>query len=146
MKCIVEPDKLSAVLGLLGVIAGALLAGAGAWILQGRTDRRNSRREVSRAAADLLASADALRMTVNGFVVANADSQTWVPLISTTLERMDKAELTIASLSEQPLVGAADELAKAARDFAHSYGKPADPEALKTKIDAFSGAARNLKA
>ncbi len=144
MKCIVEPDKLSAWLGLAGVIAGALLTGILTVVLQYVANRRNRRREVSRAAADLLASADALRMTVNAFVVANADPQTWVPLIATTLERVDKADLTIASLSKQPLLGAADGLATAARDFAHSYGD-AETAALKAKIDAFSAVARPQK-
>ena len=143
MTVIVEPDSLSAWLGLAGVAVGALLAAGAAWLQRRSSDRRDRIREARYAADDLVASANALNVTVKAFLVSKDEPgavRAWIPVITALLERVQKANATIARLSEPSLVNAADSLAKEARGFALSLGASHGTE-LDTEISEFSAAA-----
>jgi hypothetical protein len=144
----VEPDSLSAWLGLAGVGVGALLTAGVAWLQNRHSDRQDRRRQEIQAITDLGASAESLQMTVVALSVASQIDpnaiRDWVPAITGLLDRVHKADATIARLSKPPLVTAADALAAAARDYAHDFGRSGNT-ALTTAIETFSGASREVK-
>lgn len=148
MTVIVEPDSLSAWLGLAGVGVGALLTAGVAWLQSRHSERKDRQRQEIQAITDLGASAESLRMTVVALFAASQNDpnaiRDWVPAITGLLDRVHKADATIARLSKPPLVTAADALAAAARDYAHGFGK-SDSAGLKTAIETFSGASRGVK-
>lgn len=148
LTVIVEPDTLSAWTGLAGVFAGGLLTAGVAWLQSYSSGRRDRSSEENRAAEELLTGAESLRVTVSAFVVAsktNPDAiRDWVPAITVLLERVQRADATIARLSKPSLVVAADSLTAKAREFTHSFGGSPDAEAFKSEINAFSNASRNV--
>jgi hypothetical protein len=145
---IVEPDSLSAWLGLAGVVVGALLGFGTAWVQQRLSERKDRQHEISRSARELLSAADSLLITVNALAVVPHDAdaiRNWVPAITTQLDRVVRADATIAGLADPPLVSAADKLSEEAHKFANGLGTQ-DNTALQSEIDAFRVASRQTKA
>jgi hypothetical protein len=148
MTVIVEPDSLSAWLGLAGVGVGVLSTLGTAWVQERYSSRKEKHREISGAAAELRASADGLRVIVAAFVASKNDPNAirdWMPIIGGLVERVQKADAVIARLAQPPLAKAAADLAGAVGNFAEAFGESGTKDALKTAIKDFSDASKNLK-
>jgi hypothetical protein len=148
MTVIVEPDSLSAWLGLAGVGVGVLSTLGTAWLQARYGGRKEKHRELSNATAELLASAEGLRVIVAAFAASRNEPNAirdWMPVIAGLVERVQKADAVIARLAQPALVKAAADLAGAARNFVQEYGGSGTKEALKTNIKDFSDASKNLK-
>ena len=148
MTVIVQPDSLSAWLGLAGVAVGALLGFGTSWVQQRLSERNDQQREVSRAAQELLSGAGSLLISVNALAVSPHDAdalRNWVPIITAQLDRVVRADATIAGLADPPLVSAAGKLADEAHKFANGLGNQSNV-ALKSEIGAFKDASRPARA
>jgi hypothetical protein len=144
---IVEPDSLSAWLGLAGVGVGVLATLGTAWLQARYGGRKEKYRELSRASAELLATAVGLRVIVGAFVASRNQPDAirdWLPVIAGQIERVQKADAIIARLAQPALVKVAADLANAANNFVEDFGS-ATKEPLKTAIKDFSDASKNLK-
>lgn len=147
MTVIVEPDSLSAWLGLAGVGVGVLATLGTAWLQARYSGRKEKYHELSQATAELLASAVGLRVIVGAFVASKNEPDAihdWLPVIASQIERVRKADAIIARLAQPALVKAAADLAIAANNFVEDFGS-ATKEPLKTAIQDFSDVSKNLK-
>ena len=148
MTVIVEPDSLSAWLGLAGVAVGVLSTLGTAWLQARYGGRKEKYRELSRATAELLASANGLRVIVAAFVASRTEPHAirdWMPVIAGLVERVQKADAVIARLAQPALVTAAADLADAAGKLVQDFDGSVAKEALQTAINDFSVASKNLK-
>lgn len=131
---IVEPDSLSAWIGLAGVAVGALLSTAGSWMQRRWAEGSNRRREFYDAADDLRGSAQTLIMTLEA-AERLGDKQAaltfWMPKVMGQLERLERAVGVIVQQSKPELTALAEAVAYEAAAYASNT--PAKRDASKTR-------------
>jgi hypothetical protein len=144
---VVEPDSVSAWLGLAGVALGALLTTGATWLQSLRGDRKSKRREIIAAADDLRAGATLYLLITITFDRADDRKKSvldWMPLLMDQTERIQRSAEVIQRLGPPRLAELAANVADEALSF--EGGIIGAPEPVHAAIRAFTDELRTFKA
>ena len=146
MTVIVEPDDLSAWVGLAGVVVG-VIAGAGvSWLQVAARDRRATRQELLSAINELQSAALVFNMlTGTGRMTlpaASGPALPWITAITTSLDRLQQVGSTVRRLGPQEVAMAANKTVKMANELAldRARGEPGSPDTVRHAALAFTSA------
>jgi hypothetical protein len=141
---IVEPDSISAWIGLAGVVVGVLLAGALDLWRSHLAEVKARKRELRHAIDDLRASASALRMATDfrrDLPNAGRWSPAWYQALAPAVERLARSATVVMRSGPTSLGQAANELDLAVRAYA-AHPNDESREQIMARSIAFSTEAR----
>lgn len=149
---VVQSDILAAWIGLAGVGVGVLLSGGLDWWRSRIAERKATRQQFTVAVDELIGSANALTVAMEGFGIAHRqggasgtagdDLIGWVQLMMTQAERLQKASEAIRRLGKPELGQAAAEVASAAMGSVGPNATPGNTQSLAAAVAAFLPLAR----
>ena len=149
MKVFVQQDSIAAWIGLVGVAVGVLLSGVLDWWRGHLAERRDRRREMHRAADELMAAANALLVAKGAFGAPQARQESllaWTQVMMAQAERIQRASEALIRLGPQGLAKAADDLATAAVDATASVSQSGVPGNVSQAIRNFATLSRQIRA